>query len=222
MSARTVVAIDGPAASGKSTVARRLARALGLVYLDTGAMYRALTLRVLELGADPSDSDACGRLARETAIDFDEDGRVRIDGEPGEPRIRSREVTELVSRVSAHREVRAAIVPKQREIAAARGIVAEGRDTTTVVFPDADHKFFLVASAAERARRRAAEMGEPAAAAEIQAAIEERDRLDSSREHSPLTEAPDAIRVSTDGKDPDEVLAEMVARIEQGGGGEAL
>ncbi|MFT5051270.1 MAG: cytidylate kinase [Chlamydiales bacterium] len=210
-----IIAIDGPAASGKSTVARALARSLGLVFLDTGAMYRALTLRVLALEVDPADGERCGQVARDTRITFDDQGNVLIDGEPGEPHIRSARVTALVSQVAAHAEVRASIVPGQRQIASSRGVVAEGRDTTTVVFPHADHKFFLIASAPERARRRAEELGDPGALASIQASIEERDRYDSSREHSPLLEAPDAIRVSTDGKSPETVLAELLAAIEE-------
>jgi len=209
-----VIAIDGPAASGKSTVARALARALGLVFLDTGAMYRAVTLQVLASGVDPADGARCGEVARATGISFDNQGQVQINGEPGEPRIRSAAVTALASQVAAHAQVRAAIVPGQREIAELHGVVAEGRDTTTAVFPDADHKFFLLASAEERARRRARELGDLSALDQIQASIEERDRADSTREHSPLIQAPDAIVVSTDGKTPERVLAELLAAIE--------
>lgn len=211
-----IIAIDGPAASGKSTVARKLATALDLVYLDTGAMYRGLTLRVLEAEVDPGDEAACVKLAQATTIDFDDSGHVLVDGRPGEPAIRGALVTGAVSQVAAHPGVRAQVVPKQRAIAlqpGRRGVVAEGRDTTTVVFPEASHKFFLAASAAERARRRALEQDEPESVAAIQAAIEERDRLDSSRLHSPLQEAPDAIRITTDGKSAGEVLAEILEHV---------
>ena len=219
-----IIAIDGPAASGKSTAARSLARELGLPFLDTGAMYRAVTLAVLQRGVDPADGEACGRVAAEVRLDFDSEGRISIDGRPGEPAIRGPEVTGRVSDVAAHPAVRETIVPKQREIAARRGAVAEGRDTTTVVFPSADHKFFLVATSVERARRRAGELGTPEALEEIRADLERRDAIDSGRAHSPLVEAPDAIRVDTDNKTAADVLSELLGHVrsrESGGRGAA-
>jgi cytidylate kinase len=204
-----IIAIDGPAGAGKSTVAREVARALGLAYLDTGAMYRAVTLAALERGIDPADGEACGRLARELSLTFDEDGRIRIDGRPGEPDIRSAEVSRSVSAVSAHPAVRRAVVSAQRALAARQSLVAEGRDTTTVVFPLADHKFFLTASESERARRRARELGEEHRLGAVREEIERRDRLDSTRAYSPLTRAPDAELVETDGLG----VAEVVERI---------
>src|SRR6185503_13800379 len=116
-----IIAIDGPAAAGKSTVARGIARELGLVFLDTGAMYRAVTLAVLESDVDPMDEQGCAHLARELDLDFDDDGHILINGRPGEPAVRSREVTRWVSAVSAHRAVRAALVPQQRAQAKKRG-----------------------------------------------------------------------------------------------------
>jgi len=211
-----IIAIDGPAASGKSTVARSLAKALGLTFLDTGAMYRAVTLEVQRQGVDPCDPEACSAVAAAIELGFDENGHVLIAGEPGEPAIRSSIVTGMVSFVAAHAGVRRAIVPKQREIAARSGVVAEGRDTTTVVFPDADHKFFLRASAGERARRRAVEEGHPERADEIEIDIERRDRLDSERADSPLREAQDAVLVDTDGSTPEEVLATMLKTVRAG------
>ncbi len=209
-----IIAVDGPAAAGKSTIARRVARELGLTYLDTGAMYRAVTLAVLRHGDSPADGEACGAVARGLALDFDERGRIRIDGVPGEPAIRGPEVTREVSHVSAHPEVRAAIVAEQRALAArSAGVVAEGRDTTTVVFPRADHKFFLDASPRERARRRALDLGEPGRAAEIQAELERRDRLDSERAHSPLFQAPDAVRIDTDGLSIEQVVERILAEV---------
>lgn len=194
-----IIAMDGPAGAGKSTVARRVAQELGLVFLDTGAMYRAVTLIVLERGIHPSDAERCTQVTRELTLDFDPDGSIRIDGRPGEPDIRSRTVTLNVSAVSAHPGVREAVVERQRAIAAeAPGIVAEGRDTTTVVFPEADHKFFLKASREERARRRALQDGEPDRYGEILADIVRRDQLDTTRAHSPLLQAPDAVLIECD------------------------
>jgi cytidylate kinase len=211
-----IIAIDGPAASGKSTVARTLAQRLNLTFLDTGAMYRAVTLRVLVSGVDPSDEAGCVRVAGSIDLSFDLQGHVLIDGEPGEPEVRGAAVTAAVSTVAAHAGVRAAIVPKQQAIAAAGGAVAEGRDTTTVVFPGADHKFFLVASPGERGRRRAQERGEPDKAGEYTADIERRDELDRSREHSPLRQSSDATLVETDGCTPDEVCERLLAQIRAG------
>jgi cytidylate kinase len=209
-----IIAIDGPAGAGKSTVARGVARELGLAFLDTGAMYRAVTLVALRKGVDPARGEDCGRVARELALSFDAAGNVRIDGEAGEPAIRGPEVTALVSTVSAHPAVRRAIVEQQRAIAAAGpGLVAEGRDTTTVVFPEADHKFFLIATPEERARRRALELGTPGRARAIQAEIERRDALDSSRADSPLVQAPDAVVVDTTGLDAAGVIERLVSVV---------
>ncbi|HJM56166.1 MAG TPA: (d)CMP kinase [Planctomycetota bacterium] len=208
-----IIAIDGPAASGKSTVARALAQHLNLTFLDTGAMYRAVTLRVLAEGVAPEDEEACERIAGLIDLSFDGQGRVLVDGEPGEPQIRGAAVTAAVSVVAAHAGVRAAIVPKQQAIAAAGGAVAEGRDTTTVVFPEADHKFFLVASPLERGRRRAQERGEPQRAGEYAAEIERRDEQDRTREHSPLLKAADARLVDTDGCTPEQVCERLLAVV---------
>jgi cytidylate kinase len=212
-----IIAMDGPAGAGKSTVAKRVADELGLTFLDTGAMYRAVTLAVLERGLHPSDAEACARVARELDLAFDEEGRILIDGVRGEPDIRSRTVTLNVSAVSAHPGVRAAVVEEQRAIAArVRGVVAEGRDTTTVVFPAADHKFFLNASKEERARRRAEQEGSDAGLASILGDIERRDRLDTTRAHSPLVVAPDAVVIDSDGLDVEAVVAAILAHVRGG------
>jgi cytidylate kinase len=209
-----IIALDGPAGAGKSTVARRVAQELGLFFLDTGAMYRAVTLAVLERGIHPSDGTACAQVARSLRLEFDASGAVQIDGRPGEPDVRSSTVTLNVSAVSAHPLVRQVIVARQRELARERGgLVAEGRDTTTVVFPEADHKFFLIASPAERARRRALQEGTPERAAEIRADIERRDRLDTTRAHAPLVQAPDAMRIDADGLGAEDVVARVLARV---------
>jgi cytidylate kinase len=209
-----ILAIDGPAGAGKSTVARAVARALGFELLDTGAMYRAVALRALEQGIDPADGEACARVARSIRIEFDAEGRIQVDGRPAEPAIRGAEVTRAVSAVSAHSGVRAAIVPLQRARAQiGRGIVAEGRDIGSVVFPDADFKFFLTASAEVRARRRAVELSRPEDVAEIMQEILRRDRLDATRADSPLVEAPGSVRIDTDGLGPGAVAESILARV---------
>jgi cytidylate kinase len=209
-----IIAIDGPAAAGKSTVAKTIARALGLTFLDTGAMYRAVTLAVLDRGADPRDEAACSRVARANTLGFDADERVLIDGAPAEPAIRSEAVTRAVSIVSAHPGVRAAVVPLQRAEAERRGgLVAEGRDIGSVVFPAAEFKFYIDASSEERARRRSTEIGAPERYAQILESIQTRDRLDSTRADSPLVQAEGAIVIHTDGLDAEGVAREMLARI---------
>jgi cytidylate kinase len=212
-----IIALDGPSGVGKSAVARQLARALGMTFLDTGAMYRAVTLIALERGLPLDDEQACGGIARELDLSFDEAGQIRIGDRPGEPQVRSPEVTRQVSRVAAHPAVRRAIVADQRAIAAAcGGVVAEGRDTTSVVFPRADFKFYLDATPGERARRRARQEGTPERAGDIQVEIEERDRLDSTRQDSPLRREPDARLLVTDGLTLDEVVERLLGWVREG------
>jgi cytidylate kinase len=214
ITATMIIAIDGPAASGKSTVARTVARELGLTFLDTGAMYRSVALVVLRERADPADAEACGRIARRIRLSFDADQRVAIDDSPAEPEIRSAAVTRAVSQISAHAPVRAAIVPLQRAEARRRGgIVAEGRDIGSVVFPDADFKFFLTASPEVRARRRAAEEKAPERYEEILSDIRRRDHLDSTRADSPLVRARDAVVIDTDALDAHAVAERMLSRV---------
>ena len=209
-----IIAMDGPAGAGKSTVARRVARELGLAFLDTGAMYRAVTLAVLERGVHPSDGDACAEVARTLALSFDAEGHILIDGVPGEPHVRSQTVTLNVSAVSAHAGVREAIVADQRALALELGgVVAEGRDTTTVVFPNADHKFFLDAGSEVRARRRAQQEGTPERVEEIRVDIERRDRLDATRAHAPLMRAPDAVEIVVDELGVEEVVDRVLGHV---------
>jgi cytidylate kinase len=209
-----VIAIDGPAGAGKSTVARALAERLGFTYLDSGAMYRCVALAALERGVEPDDGEATGALARSLSIDLDAD-RVRLDGLDVSLAIRETRVTEAASRVSVHAVVREAMVAEQRRLIAAGRYVAEGRDIGTVVSPDAPLKVFLTASPQERARRRAAQIGEDPAS--VLAAQQERDSRDETREHSALRPASDAIELDTTGLSLDEVVAHIAALAAQRG-----
>jgi cytidylate kinase len=200
---KLVIAIDGPAASGKSTTARLAAARLKYLFVDTGAMYRAVTLRALEQKVDPSDEERLGKLARETQVTFEVsngDCSVKIGGRDVTQAIRGQAVTSAVSRISAIKGVREVMVAQQRRFASEGGVVIEGRDIGTVVLPDADLKIFLVAKADERAKRRRKELQESGIdvpAELLLKEIEERDRKDSSRELSPLKKADDAIELDT-------------------------
>jgi CMP/dCMP kinase len=203
-----VIAIDGPAGAGKSTVARGVAKALGFTYLDSGAMYRCVALAALEQGIDPQDGDRLGELAWDLDIDFDGDS-VRLDGRPVGGRIRSPEVTVASSKVSVHPQVRRAMVKRQRELIAAGNYVAEGRDIGTVVSPDAPLKVFLTASEEERARRRAAEIGQ--SVEQVRGAMEARDQRDTRRRHGALRLAQDSVELDTTDLSVAEVVEKVVA-----------
>ncbi|HEV3269003.1 MAG TPA: (d)CMP kinase [Acidimicrobiales bacterium] len=196
-----VIAIDGPAGSGKSSVARALAAGLGWSFLDTGAMYRALTLEALDRGVDVHDAAAMAALARDVRLTTLP--RVTVNGRDVEDDIRSDAVNVAVSVVAANALVRAQMVGRQRDFAAAQplGTVVEGRDITTVVFPEATIKVYLTASLEERARRRGDE-GE--------ASVSRRDDADSTREASPLRQAHDALVLDTTGRDVDDVVEEII------------
>jgi len=200
-----VVAIDGPAGAGKSTVARAAAQALGFTYLDSGAMYRAVGLSLLEHGGAASD--------RAAAITLELGDRVVADGRDVTDAIRTAEVSEAASRVATNPKVREALVVKQRQIMAIGDWVAEGRDIGTVVVPDAAVKVFLTADPAERARRRAAELGTDVETVQRDQAL--RDAQDSEREFSPLHAAPDSRELDTSGLDVGEVVARIVAMVDE-------
>ena len=200
---KLVIAIDGPAASGKSTTAKLVAEGLGYLHVDTGAMYRAATLKVLRAGIPADDQSRVADLIEATRIELrNENGtlRVLLDGEDVSDEVRSPEVTRSVSSVSSIRRVREVMVREQRRMGERGGIVLEGRDIGTVVFPDADLKFYMVAGIDARARRRGDELRERGIQADIEGLKEEirdRDRLDSTRAESPLRKADDAIEVDT-------------------------
>jgi len=211
-----VVAIDGPAASGKSTTARLVAERLGFLYLDTGAMYRAITWKALRAGVDLDDAAALEALVRSTqlALAPGEDGvRVRVDGEDATEAIRAPEVSRGVSQVASVPGVRRRMVEIQREVAAGGRCVVEGRDIGTVVFPEAPVKIFLVASLEERARRRREELAARGVSQEIEdlgRELRRRDRMDSERADSPLRPAEDAIRLDTTGLTIEDQVAEVL------------
>jgi cytidylate kinase len=201
-----VIAIDGPAGAGKSSVARAVAAGLGFTYLDSGAMYRSVALIALERGVDLDDGAQVGALAAELEIAF-ADGAVAVDGNDVSEAIRDPAVSTAASRVSIHPQVREAMVARQRELIASGRYVAEGRDIGTVVSPDAPLKVYLTAGEEERARRRAKETGENPVA--VLAAQRERDERDRARRHGALRAADDAVEVDT----TDLTLEEVVVRV---------
>jgi CMP/dCMP kinase len=213
-----VIAIDGPAASGKSTTAKLVARKLEYMHVDTGAMYRAVTVKVLRAGLALDDRRGIGMLMESTHVELrraNGEMQVLLDGEDVSDEIRSVPVTRAVSAVSSLREVRQAMVREQRVLGREGGIVLEGRDIGTVVFPDADLKFFLVAGIEARARRRRLELAADGVDAELDALmreIEERDRKDSSRKESPLRKAEDAVEIDTSSMTIEEQV-DMVVKV---------
>ncbi len=219
-----IIAIDGPAASGKSTVAKAIASRLGFEYLDTGAMYRAVAYRALQAGLDLEDEDAVSRIARDEPISFTHDPEtglathIYVDGEEVTAAIRTPAVDHAVSPVAKLARVRDAMVSQQRQLGQGHDIVVEGRDIGTVVFPDAEVKVFLTASAEERARRREidhASTGHALGRDSVLAALERRDHIDSSRETSPLAQADDAHPLDTTGLTIDEVVDRIATLAEQ-------
>jgi cytidylate kinase len=198
-----IIAIDGPAASGKSTTARQVARALGYLHIDTGAMYRAVTLKVLRQGLDPDDQQHIEPLLPSTTVRTQNNGdaiAVFLDNEDVTKEIRTPAVTNAVSAVSSFLPVRELMVREQREMGRNGAVVLEGRDIGTVVFPEAQLKVFMIADARERARRRQKELVEQGVSVDEETLVREiieRDRKDSTRVHSPLRQAPDAVVLDT-------------------------
>jgi cytidylate kinase len=226
MSGFAHVAIDGPAGSGKTTVARALARRLGILYLDTGAMYRAVALLALRAGADPGDESALVELARQTPVRAVLDGgsaqgfRIYAGDEELGQELYGNDVSRSVSAVAAHPRVRQLLVERQRAIAGAGPVVMAGRDIGTVVLPAAPVKVYLTASVEARVERRGAELaarGAGVEAAELRRQIVERDRLDGSREVAPLRAAPDAVEIDTSALSVEQAVEAIVRLFERSG-----
>jgi cytidylate kinase len=218
---KLVIAIDGPAASGKSTTARMVAERLGYLHIDTGGMYRAMTLKILRSGIDPADTAAIDALARTTRVGIETvRGRraIVLDGEDVSDEIRTPEITRAVSQVSSVRSVRELMVREQRRLSEGGGVVLEGRDIGSVVLPGADVKIFLVADPSERARRRRKELlaqGIDIGLGELESEIRERDRKDSSREISPLRKSEGAVEVDTSKLTIEEQVRRILGVVEQ-------
>jgi len=217
---RIVVTIDGPAGAGKSTVAKQLARRLGYRLLDTGAIYRAVALTAQRRAIPWIDADACARLARDLDIRFDfvgDKNHVFLADEDVSAAIRTPEVSQGASQVSAHPPVRAALLELQRRLGAGGGVVVEGRDTGTVVFPRAEAKFFLTATEEERARRRVAELSAGGAAVDYNQTlreIRERDERDASRDVAPMRPADDAVLVDSSTQTIEQVVESLAQLVE--------
>lgn len=214
-----VIALDGPSGAGKSTLARGLAEALGLLFLDTGAMYRALGHKALTLGIDPGDEARVARMLAETELTVELDGagqRTRVDGRDVSALIRSPEVSLAASAISALPVCRAYCVARQRELAAAMPLILDGRDIGTYVLPEAPLKFFVTADVSIRAQRRYEELranGSDQTYDEVRADMERRDRQDRSRALAPTRRADDAILIDTGGKTPEALLRDMLAHV---------
>ena len=216
---KLTIAIDGPAGAGKSTIASRLARKLGYVNLESGAMYRALALKAIDRDASFDDEDALVKLAKNSRIQLEPTlggNRTLLDGKDVSSRIRERDVTEAASRISIHPKVREWMVARQREMGAGGGVVMEGRDIGTQVFPNADLKIFLDADPVVREQRRMEQQKiKGDVAASVAAELRERDRRDRTRTASPLVAASDAVVINSTALSEDEVLAQVEKLVKQ-------
>ena len=210
-----IIAVDGPAGAGKSTISKLIAKKLNINYIDTGAMYRAVTYKCLSEGIDVKNEEAVIEIAKRTDIDFRDDN-IYLDSKVVNEEIRTREVSANVSDVAKIKEVRYLMVDVQREIGTRNDVILDGRDIGSYVFPNADYKFFLVATPEERGRRRYKELcekGFEGTLEEIIKDIEKRDEIDSNREFAPLKKADDAIEIDTTGLGIDEVVEAVVSKI---------
>lgn len=216
-SEKLIIAVDGPAGAGKSTIAKKLSEILELEYIDTGAMYRALTLKVIEAGIDPNDTEQILKLMDTTSIDI-RDNNIHLDGTRVDKEIRKNIINNNVSVVSKIKEVRDNMVKLQRKLAESNNVIMDGRDIGTVVLPNANYKFFIMASVEERARRRYKELiekrEENISYEQILSEIENRDRIDSTREIAPLKKSPDAYLIDTTYKTVEQCIKEIMAIIE--------
>jgi cytidylate kinase len=219
MNKNITIAIDGPAGAGKSTIAKKIAEILSFEYIDTGAMYRALTFKVLKLGLDPKSVDDVIDTMKSTSIDF-RNNHIYLDNFQIDREIRENIINQNVSYVAKIKEVREGMVEIQRKLAETKSVVMDGRDIATVVFPNADFKFFITASVEERANRRYKELiekGEKDISYEnIKKEIESRDKIDSTREIAPLIESKDAYRLDTTDKTIDECIEEILSIVSSG------
>lgn len=210
-----VIAIDGPAGAGKSTIAKIIADKLNINYIDTGAMYRAITLKCLQNKINIENEDEVVELAKKTEIDFKENN-IYLDGKVVNEEIRTIEVTSNVSNVAKIKEVRYLMVDVQREIGTRNSVILDGRDIGSYVFPSADYKFFLIATPEERGARRYNELIEKGVEVKLEDVIDDiikRDEIDSSREFAPLAKAEDAIEIDTTGKSIDDVVESVLNKI---------
>lgn len=210
-----VIAVDGPAGAGKSTIAKIIADKLGINYIDTGAMYRAITFKCLKNNVDVENTDEVVKLAKSTDIDF-RDNNIYLDDKIVNDEIRTVDVSNNVSKVSKIKEVRNLLVDVQRNIGSKSSVILDGRDIGSVVFPNADYKFYIVATPEERGSRRFKEMKEKGYDVNIDEIIKDivdRDKMDMSRKFAPLVKADDALEIDTTGKTIDNVVAEVVSKI---------
>ncbi|WP_244971098.1 (d)CMP kinase [Tissierella pigra] len=216
MNKNITVAIDGPAGAGKSTVAKKMAEMLSFEYIDTGAMYRALTLKILKLGLDPMSVEDVVNTMNSTSIDF-KDNHIYLDNIQVDKEIRENIISQNVSYIAKIKEVREGMVRIQQELAKTKSVIMDGRDITTVVLPNADFKFFITASVEERANRRHKELIEKGenniSYEDIKREIENRDKIDSTREIAPLTQSRDSYKIDTTNKTIDECIEEMISII---------
>lgn len=212
------IAIDGPSASGKSTIAKRLAKALGYVHIDTGAMYRCVAYLAIKSNIDLSDEESLGRMAETMDIELSADGRVFLNQEDVTEAIRNEDISVGASKVSIYANVRRAMVKRQQKMAEARGFIVDGRDIGTVVLPDAELKIFQTASAASRAERRYKENLQKGIQSDfelLKSEIEQRDFQDTHRKESPLKKADDAIEIDTSEMTVEQVVSKILSLIEE-------
>lgn len=210
------IAVDGPAGAGKSTLAKLIAKKLGIDYIDTGAMYRAVALKLIRTGTDYKDAEALAALLKDTDVDFDA-GKTMLDGEDVSGLIRTQEVSEMASASSTVQAIREKLVALQQAMGKRKSIIMDGRDIASKVFPDAELKFYVTARSDVRAQRRAEDMraaGQPCDVQQIQKEIEARDYRDMHRENSPLTLVPDAVIIDTSDKNVPQTVGHMMGFIE--------
>lgn len=216
---RITIAIDGPAGAGKSTISKEIAKKLNIQYIDTGAMYRALTLKVIRANIELNDASKIVNILKKTSIKFI-NNHIYLDGDIVDEEIRTNEVSNTVSIIAKIKEVREILVELQRQIAKNSSVIMDGRDIGSYVLPDADYKFYVTASVEERGKRRYKELlkkGVKTSLEDIIKEIEKRDKIDSTREFAPLVKSPNAIVIDTTNKTIEECVNEILSYIKKGG-----